>query len=142
MQKSLLEDVSGEYLEKSDKVDYSVRLPESELEVMLAVWDEKPPVTSAMLMRTVGERNSWKTPTIISFLSRLEERGFVMSYKKGRERYYIPLADRKTYISRITEEFIKKYHGGSFASFMDAYFSTHELTDGDIDSLIACLRRK
>ncbi len=84
MQDSLLADVSGEYLAKSEEVDYSIRLPESELEVMLGIWNEKPPVTSAMLMKTVGVKNSWKTPTVISFLSRIEEKGFIMSYKKGR----------------------------------------------------------
>ncbi len=142
MQDSLLADVSGEYLKKSEEVDYSIRLPESELEVMLGIWNEKPPVTSAALMKTVGEKNSWKISTVISFLSRLEEKGFVMSYKKGRERFYIPLAEREKYISRITAGFVEKYHGGSFASFMDSYFSTHELTDSDIDSLITWLRKK
>ncbi len=142
MQDSLLADVSGEYLKKSENVDYSIRLPESELEVMLGIWSEKPPVTSSRLMKTVGAKNSWKAPTLISFLSRLEERGFVMSYKKGRERFYIPLADREIYISRITDTFVEKYHGGSFVSFMDCYYSTHSLSDGDIDSLIEWLRKK
>ena len=63
-------------LQKSASVDYSIRLPESEFEVMSAVWDGEPPMTTAYLMQQIGSKKGWKAPTLISFLTRLEERGF------------------------------------------------------------------
>ena len=61
---------------KKAEADYSVKLPDAEMEIMLAVWDLEVPVTSSALMEAVGKRRNWKAPTLISFLGRLESRGF------------------------------------------------------------------
>ena len=62
------------------------KLPEAEFDVMVALWDCKvSPVNTAYLMENVGKQKGWKAPTLISFLSRLEERGFIHSEKKGKD---------------------------------------------------------
>ena len=123
--------------------DYSRRLPETEFEVMLAIWNApEPPVNTAYLMEKVGRDHGWKAPTLISFLVRLEERGYVSSEKKGKERYYTHVADRAEYIRLVSEDFVAKYHGGSFVSMMDSLYKDKKLSENDIDELLQWLKTK
>ncbi len=133
-------DVTAEYRARASQVNYEVKLPESELEVMMAVWEAEPPINTAQLMKRIGLVKGWKPPTLISFLTRLEERGFVMSYKQGKERIYVPLAERNSYVDRITQSFVAQFHEGSFVSMLKSLYRDKTLTDGDVDSLLAWLK--
>ncbi len=123
-------------------LDYTKKLPEAEFEVMNAIWAGEPPLTTAYLMEAVGKSKNWKAPTLISFLVRLQERGYIVSEKKGKERYYTPVADRDTYIRSVTADFIEKYHGGSFVNLLDSLYSNKSLSDSDIDDLLIWLKSK
>ena len=133
--------ITQEYIEKSEKVDYSVTLPDSELDVMFAFWGSEPPYTTSRLMQCIGAVKGWKSPTLISFLNRLEERGYIMSYKNGKERNYIPLAEKKKYIRKKTAAFAEKYHSGSFVSILDSLYGESGFPDDEIDNLIEWLRK-
>ena len=122
--------------------DYSKKLPETEFDVMLAIWNTEPPVNTAYLMEKVGRAKGWKAPTLISFLVRLEDRGFITSEKKGKERYYSPSSDKGEYIRSVSEDFVQKYHGGSFVSMMDSLYKDKALSENDIDELLQWLRTK
>lgn len=122
--------------------DYHKKLPDAEFEVMLAIWNAVPPVNTAYLMEAVGKARSWKAPTLISFLVRLEDRGFISSEKKGKERYYKPTSDKAEYIRIASEQFVNQYHGGSFVSMMDALYSEKKLSEEDIDELLQWLKTK
>ena len=135
-------DIKKEYIKRSADVNYAINLPSSEFDVMLAVWSGEPPITTGYLMKQLGTDKGWKSPTLISFLGRLEERGFVMSYKKGKERYYLPLADRDTYISNATKQFLNQYHSGSFVNFLDSLFKDKQFENNDIDELLMWLKTK
>ncbi|MCQ2455928.1 MAG: BlaI/MecI/CopY family transcriptional regulator [Clostridia bacterium] len=134
----LIEDI----IERANPVDYSVKLPDAEFDVMNAMWDGAPPVTTSYLMQKIGRDKGWKAPTLISFLVRLEDRGFIASYKNGKERYYIPLALKDEYIHTVTENFISQYHGGSFMSAMNAFFKDRNLSESDIDALLEWLKTR
>ena len=104
MDEEKLKSIRDEYLTRSDKVDYSLDLPEAETDVMLALWRGEGPYNTSKVMKLIGEHKGWKPSTLISFLSRLEEKGFIMSYKDGKERFYIPLAEKEIYVKRLTEK--------------------------------------
>jgi len=122
--------------------DYTKKLPETEFEVMLAIWDAEPPVNTAYLMKAVGLSHGWKAPTLISFLVRLEERGFITSEKKGKERYYTPSSDKAEYIRYTSEDFVERYHGGSFVSMLESLYKDKKLSEKDIDQLLQWLKTK
>lgn len=124
------------------RVDYDIRLPEAEFDVMEAVWNGVPPMTTNYLMEAVGTKKGWKAPTLISFLVRLEKRGYISSYKKGKERYYSPIAEREAYIAKATEQFIAKYHGGSFVSLLDSLYRDRDFSNEEVDALLEWLKRK
>ena len=123
--------------------DYNKKLPDAEFEVMLAIWNaQTPPINTAYLMNEVGKARSWKAPTLISFLVRLEERGFISSTKKGKERYYQAVADKAEYIRVASEQFVNQYHNGSFVNMMDSLYSKKKLSEEDIDELLQWLKSK
>ncbi len=123
-------------------IDYSKRLPEAEYEVMNAIWNGNPPLNTAYLMEAVGKDKGWKAPTLISFLVRLQDRGYIISEKRGKERYYTPVAERNEYVRCITAQFIEKYHAGSFVNLLDTLYSNQNLSEADIDDLLIWLKTK
>lgn len=122
--------------------DYTKKLPDAEFEVMNAVWSGEAPVTTSFLMEAIGNDKGWKAPTLISFLVRLEGRGFVSSEKKGKERYYTPIADKATYTSLVINDFFKKYCDCSLINLLDSLYKDETLSDADIDELLLWLKSK
>ncbi|MCR4906966.1 MAG: BlaI/MecI/CopY family transcriptional regulator [Clostridiales bacterium] len=115
------------------------RLPDAELDVMLAVWRCEAPVTTARVAVLLPEARNWKTATLISFLSRLEKRGFLRAEKEGREYVYTPLVDRNEYLGNLTRDFISRVHGGSIGSMLDALFGKEPIPDEVLDGLLSWL---
>lgn len=126
----------------SAEINYTKKLPDAEFDVMAAMWAGEPPVNTAYLMEAVGKDKGWKAPTLISFLVRLEDRGYIVSEKKGKERYYTPVADRDKYMQSVTEDFVEHYHGGSFVHLMDTLYKDKSLSEKDIDELLEWLKSK
>lgn len=118
------------------------RLPEAELEAMLAVWRCEPPVTTARVMLLVDPGRSWKTPTLISFLTRLEKRGFLTAEKHGREYVWVPAVERDRYLSFLTRDFLERVHGGSLPAFLSAAAGEGPLSDETIDGLLSWLESR
>lgn len=52
-------------------------LPNSELELMLILWDADVPMTRTEIEARLGETQKWGPTTILKFFSRLAEKGFV-----------------------------------------------------------------
>lgn len=124
------------------EINYTKKLPDAEFDVMAAMWTGEPPVNTAYLMEAVGKDKGWKAPTLISFLVRLEDRGYIVSEKKSKERYYTPVADRDKYMQAVTEDFVEHYHGGSFVHLMDTLYKDKSLSEKDIDELLEWLKSK
>lgn len=124
------------------QINYEKRLPDSEFDVMEAVWSGNGPVNTTYLMDKIGKSKGWKAPTLISFLVRLEERGFITSEKKGKERIYYANAERDVYIKHVTEWFLSTYHDNSFVNLMDSLYSNKKLSENDIDELLNWLKLK
>lgn len=121
---------------------YDIKLPDAELDVMLAIWSVEAPATSPKLMKAIGLERGWKAPTLISFLNRLCDKGFIESYKTGKERCYTPLVDREEYLQRTTIRFVEQYHSGSVANFLSSLYRGKKLNNEDIEALLAWLKEK
>ncbi len=118
------------------------KLPEAEFAVMNAIWASEPPVTTAQLMRKVGNEKGWKTPALISLVNRLIERGFVSSEKTQKERTYFPLVQKEEYLQFETEGFVQQYHGGSLTSLMASLADTNAMTDEQLEELVHWVQQR
>jgi BlaI family penicillinase repressor len=104
------------------------RLSDMEYVVMGVIWKNKPPVNTGIIMEAVGEEKKWKMPTLISYLNRLTEKGFIRSEKKGRDRWYYPIIDEKEYLEFETNLFFKTYHHNSLFSLMSTLYDGKKIT--------------
>ena len=53
------------------------RLPESELDIMLVLWNNTPPMTRPEIEKVINTKKSLAPTTILSLLARLEAKNFV-----------------------------------------------------------------
>ena len=110
------------------------RLPDSEFEIMEIVWEINKPVTSSDIMTRISKAKC-KAPTIISYLNRLEEKGFLQSEKNGKERFYQAVIPRDEYLKYETKLFFNQYHKNSILSFMNALVQSKSITDEELNEL-------
>lgn len=111
------------------------RLTDAEFEVMQAIWNSVPPVTSTMLLSSSPDGKSWKAQTVLTLLSRMEKKGFVISEKQGRERYYSPLVSRDDYMAFEASELALRYKKNSFAALVGSLYQGDRLQASDLDEL-------
>lgn len=96
------------------------RLPDTELEVMQALWASDAPVPRAQLEERLSQTHPMATTTLLTLLSRLSEKGFVRVDKEGRKSLYAPLVTREDYLAAQSRSFIQKLCGGSLSTFASA----------------------
>lgn len=96
------------------------RLPDTELEVMQALWASDTPVPRAQLEERLAQTHPMATTTLLTLLSRLSEKGFVQVDKEGRKSLYAPLVTREDYLAAQSRSFIQKLCGGSLSTFASA----------------------
>ena len=118
-------------------MDKMKRLPDAELEVMQAVWLLEPPVTAAEVQQKVP--SDWKATSVLTFLSRLCDKGFLSCEKEGRQNLYTPLITREAYLQRESRSFVERLCGGSVKSLVASLSDAGALTENDLDELRAFL---
>jgi len=97
--------------------DHSRRLPDSELELMQIIWHLEAPAARADIENALRGRRSLAPTTILTFLTRLCERGFLAVEKRGKSNYYTPLVSEKDYLAQESRGILDRLYGGSLASF-------------------------
>lgn len=118
------------------------KIPDAEFEIMKVVWSNEPPLTTKVIMEQLGNEKEWKAPTVISLMLRLVERGFLKTKKIGKERTYFPIVIKEDYLKFETKNFIRQYHGNSFASFVNTFYAGKELNEKDMDELMKLVKER
>lgn len=96
------------------------RLPDSELEVMQAVWACSPPVERAEIEAVLYQGHPMAMTTLLTLLTRLSDKGFLRIEKAGRRSRYTPLVSREDYLAAQSRRFFHKLCGGSISAFANA----------------------
>ena len=116
------------------------RLPDGELEVMQALWDCEPPATRADVEKAMGEKHPMAVTTLLTLLSRLADRGFLLAEKIGRSNAYTPLISQADYLASQSRSFLDKLCGGSISTFASALCDSG-LTKEELEELAQLLER-
>mgnify|MGYP000830011025 FL=1 len=66
------------------------RLPDSELDIMLVLWNNTPPMTRPEIEKVITMKKKLASTTILSLLTRLENKNFVEVTKQGKMNLYTP----------------------------------------------------
>ena len=118
------------------------RLPDSELELMMIIWDAGRGITRNEIEERLPQDRRLSAMTILSFLSRLQEKGFVCVRKEGRNNVYEPLIRKEDYLRQESRSIWKRLYQNSVGNFMTALCQEDELTERDLDELQEFLDRK
>ncbi len=86
------------------------RLPDTELEVMKALWDAGDDAPRSALEERLSPFG-WAPNTVNTYLSRLADKGFVRARRVGRENRYSPLVGREEYLSFDSRAVLDKLYG-------------------------------
>ncbi|MCM1154853.1 MAG: BlaI/MecI/CopY family transcriptional regulator [Roseburia sp.] len=116
------------------------RLPESELEIMMIIWKYDRPVNRMEIEEHLEKKVA--APTILSFLTRLEARGFVSVEKIGKVNWYTPLVKEEEYLQKESRNILRKMYQNSLKNFVTALYDGEGLTRQDIEDLRTFLEEK
>jgi len=106
------------------------RLPDGELEIMQIIWQLEPPVSRADIEKA---DSSHAPTTILTFLQRLCDKGYLKMEKQGRSNVYTPLVARQDYLASESRSLFSRLCGGSVRAFaaalQDSGISREELDE-------------
>lgn len=110
------------------------RLPESELDIMLAVWTGGGAGITAPEVMDALER-PLTASALHSYLKRLEEKGFLSCAKEGKVNRYTPLVTREAYQAREGRSILEKLYGSSLKRFAAALYDGGALSGEEVREL-------
>ncbi len=113
-----------------------VHLPNSELEIMMAIWEAGKPVSRLEIDEKISEKN-WQAPTVLKFLSRLTEKGFLKCEKTegGKTNLYTPLVSEEEYLEFESNSVLGKFCGRSVKSLVANLYENNTINDSELDEL-------
>ena len=101
-------------------MDFFKRLPESELDIMLAVWAAEGEISAPEILSALDRPLT--ASALHSYLKRLEEKGFLSCQKEGKTDRYTPLVSRAEYQHSEGRSILDKLYGGSLSRFAAALY--------------------
>lgn len=111
------------------------RLPDAELEVMMAIWELDRKVTRVEIESTLKRGGELSPTTILSMLSRLEKKGFVSVEKEGKQNVYEALVSQDEYLQAESRTVLEKMYNNSVTNFMMALYSGKKPSKKQLDEL-------
>ena len=96
------------------------RLPDSELEVMQAIWSLEAPVARVDIEEVLKDSYPIAMTTLLTLLTRLSEKGFIRIEKVSRSARYYPLVSQQEYLAQQSKNFLQRLCGGNVSTFATA----------------------
>ena len=116
------------------------KLSDSELSIMMAIWEEDRPLYLEEIIESLKEFN-WASSTIRNFLVRIIDKGYLKVEKDGRKNIYIPLVS-KDYINKRGKGIIEKLYNNSVKKFIVELYESDSIDQNDLMELKSYLDEK
>ena len=113
-------------------------LSAAEEQVLLALWDCTAPATR----RDISEKltaTGWAPATVLNFLYRLEEKGWVKGGKAGSQNTYLPTVTRRAYCVAAMRQRMDTLFGGSLPEAVRALASESGASQSQLEQAIRVL---
>ena len=111
------------------------KLPDAEFELMQIIWNNPCPISTNQIIDKLEKPAQWKAQTVLSFLSRLEEKGFIESRRVGRERLYEPTVDQQEYLTFEYGQFMRKFQANSFMNLVNTLYQNKNVSKQDLQAI-------
>jgi predicted transcriptional regulator len=116
-------------------------LTKGEMQVMNVLWSlPDSQGTSHDIMDRMPEPKP-ATTTLLTFLKILTEKGFVEAVKVGKGKLFSARVSRRDYTSFYMRDVRDTFFGGSFRSLVSFFAEEENLSQQEIDDLLALLKK-
>lgn len=116
-------------------------LSPAEEQVLLAVWSCKQPASRREIGSWLAEKG-WKAATVLNFLYRLEEKGWVKSGKDQNRNTYTPTVTKRAYGVWTMRQRLDTVFGGDVAEAVRALVSESGCSQSQLEQAMAVLEEK
>ena len=116
------------------------KLPDTELEVMQALWACQSPATRMDVEARLTTTHPMAPTTLLTLLSRLADKDFIEIQKEGRITHYIPRITQEDYLATQSRRFIDLLCGGNISTFANALCHSG-ISKEDLEELRQILER-
>lgn len=120
----------------------TVKIADSEWEVMNVVWEEEPWVSASRVVEVLSERKGWHSRTTRTLLERLVKKGVLETKPEGKRYLYRAAIDMEKCVRQESRSFARKVFGGEPAAMLLHLVKETDLTQDDIAQLKKILEEK
>ncbi|WP_334073918.1 MULTISPECIES: BlaI/MecI/CopY family transcriptional regulator [Paenibacillus] len=111
------------------------KMSDAETDVMRVVWAADGPVTSQAVLAELNKRKDWKPTTVLTFLTRLAEKGLLRVEKQKKVNFYTPVVTEEEYKHLETRAFLETVHEGSVKNLLAALYDADDISPEEIKEL-------
>ena len=118
-----------------------VHLPNSELELMMILWEAGEPVSRAYIDEKLKGRQRWGVTTVLNLLARLAEKGFVHCEQqgKGKSNSYSAIISEEEYLEFESQSVLGRLCARSMTRLVTNLYKNKKLDQKELDELQAFL---
>ena len=113
----------------------TIRLSSAEQQIMRQIWAAGEPLTCEELRRRLAGEREWKTTTVLTFLSRLTEKGMLTVTKRGRANLYAAKISEAAYEGEASARFLEEMYGGSVRRMVAALCESGRIEPDELEEL-------
>lgn len=113
------------------------KLSDTEREMMEVIWQLDKSVTSSELLKIFNEKKGkkWSAQTMSTFLTRIVDKGVLISNKEGRINFYESLISKEEYTQYEAENILNNLYKGSLKNFLSALYYKKDMSTDDIQEI-------
>lgn len=116
-----------------------IKLPESELEIMQAIWalneEGEKFVSAGLIMKRFPALTRLKLTTVLTLITRLQTKGFIKTEKLGRSNCYTPLIPSDEYRKFALADFVQKVYMNDKMGLISALVNDENLTAEELSEI-------
>ena len=116
------------------------KLTDTEWKIMMLLWEESP-LTCRQIEDSLKEETGWTRHTIISFLKRMIEKGYIYMEERSPAKLYYPLLDKNDTVLQETRSFAEKIFNGKLGLLVSSLAESEDITEDEINSMIESLKQ-
>lgn len=121
------------------------RIPEAELDIMIALWQSGEPMKVSDICNAIQVVRKCSKAAVHTLIERLSKRGFVkIEHVEASLPYKLihPLVTQEEYRTAESETLIDKLCHGKWQPLIASLYDSGKLTEADIDEITAMLNGK
>lgn len=122
-----------------------IKLPESELEIMQAIWalneEGEKFVSAGLIMKRFPAITRLKLTTVLTLITRLQTKGFIRTEKLGRSNCYTPLIPSDEYRKFASGDFVQKVYMNDKMGLISALVTDENLTAEELSEIKEMIER-